>query len=39
MKSATVTTAVALLAVCAVLAGGTPGARAGQESMTFFVPE
>jgi hypothetical protein len=37
MKSATIKTAVALLAVCTVLAGSTPGARAGQEDMTFFV--
>jgi len=37
MKNATVVTAVALLAVCVVLAGSTPGAEAGQEGMTFFV--
>ena len=37
MKNATVLTAVSLLAVCAVVAGGAPAAKAGQEGMTFFV--
>ena len=37
MKHATITTAVALLAVCAIVAGSAPGAAAGQEGMTFFV--
>ena len=37
MKTATITTAVALLAVCAVVSGNPLGASAGQEGMTFFV--
>lgn len=37
MKNATISTVAALLAAGAVLVCGTPGARAGQEGMSFFV--
>ena len=37
MKHATILAAVALLAVCTVVAGSTTVAQAGQEGMTFFV--
>jgi hypothetical protein len=37
MKNAIFPTAIGLLAACAMIAGSTSGARAGQEGMTFFV--